>query len=310
MVKELFKHPKALSISIVAHIIVLGAFLINTDFSDNPKLLKQGEVTKTVKAQVVNSQQLEEQKRKKQQAQEARRQRELEKKKQARVEKEKVEAVKRQQAEERKRKAEVEKKRKSEAARKKKDTARKLAEAKKKVELKKQQEAEVKRKVEEQKKKELAEAKKKKERLKKLEQEKLAEQKRLEEEKKQLEAEERRLAEQERKRREAELKARLEAEETQRRLSSLRNAYILAIKQKITRNWRQPQESGKMPDCEVRVTQGPGGIILGVSFGACEGGSPTYRLSIENAVYKSDPLPKPGDPALFERDLIILFNPR
>jgi len=64
-----------------------------------------------------------------------------------------------------------------------------------------------------------------------------------------------------------------------------------------------------MPNCEVRVKQGPGGIILEVSFGACQGGTPTYRLSIENAVYKAEPLPKPGDPSLFERDLIILFNP-
>ncbi len=53
---------------------------------------------------------------------------------------------------------------------------------------------------------------------------------------------------------------------------SLRSAYVLAIKQKIERNWRQPQEAGKMPDCEVRVLQGPGGIILDVSFGRCAGG--------------------------------------
>jgi len=36
-------------------------------------------------------------------------------------------------------------------------------------------------------------------------------------------------------------------------LNSLREAYRLAIKQKIERNWRQPQESEEMPDCEVRV---------------------------------------------------------
>jgi len=64
-----------------------------------------------------------------------------------------------------------------------------------------------------------------------------------------------------------------------------------------------------MPECELRVLQGPGGIILDVSFGKCTGGSPTYRKSIENAVYKAEPLPKPGDPSLFERELNILFNP-
>ncbi|MCH8177845.1 MAG: cell envelope integrity protein TolA [Proteobacteria bacterium] len=302
MLSELLKHPKALLISIVAHIVLLGAFLLNADFSSDPNLHRQGEVAKTVKAKVVNSQQLDEQKRRKQEEQEAKRQKELEKKKRVQAEKEKAEAIKREQIEE--------KKRKLEAAKKKQETAGKLAEAKKKAELKKKQEAEVKRKVEQQKKQEQAEAKRKEdqERLKKLEQEQLAKQKRLEDEKKKQKAEKRLRAEQERKRQEAELKARLEAEETQRRLSSLRDAYQLAIKQKIERNWRQPRESGKMPDCEVRVIQGPGGIILKVTFGACKGGSPTYRRSIENAVYKAEPLPRPGDPVLFERELIILFK--
>jgi len=101
----------------------------------------------------------------------------------------------------------------------------------------------------------------------------------------------------------------LPAEEYLSRHNSLREAYRLAIKQKIERNWRQPQESGRIPDCEVRIIQGPGGIILDVSFGACQGGTTAYRMSIENAVYKSEPLPKPADPSLFERELIILFNP-
>ena len=64
-----------------------------------------------------------------------------------------------------------------------------------------------------------------------------------------------------------------------------------------------------MPVCEVNVLQGPGGIILDVSFGACGGSTGTYRRSIENAVYKAEPLPKPGDPALFERELTFLFDP-
>ncbi|MCP4235317.1 MAG: TonB C-terminal domain-containing protein, partial [Aestuariibacter sp.] len=129
------------------------------------------------------------------------------------------------------------------------------------------------------------------------------------EEKQKAEAEKRRLAEEEERRKQAEIKAAIEAEETERRLNSLRDAYRLAIKQKIERNWRRPQESGRMPDCEVRVLQGPGGIILDVTFGSCEAGTTTYRASIENAVYKSEPLPKPGDTALFERELIFLFNP-
>jgi colicin import membrane protein len=105
------------------------------------------------------------------------------------------------------------------------------------------------------------------------------------------------------------LRAKLQAEENQRRLNSLREAYILAIRQKVERNWRKPPGSGKMPVCEVKVTQGPGGIILAVAFGDCGGSTGTYRASIENAVRKADPLPKPGDPALFERELTFLFKP-
>ncbi len=307
MQSELLKHPKALLFSVILHVVFLGIFFLNFNFVADPKLQKQGQVAKTVKAEIIDHKQLEALERNKQ---EARLKQVMEKKKQAQAENAKLE---KKRAEAKKLKLAEEKRRKAVAEKKKKETARKLAEAKKNAELKKQQKAEVKRKSEEQKKKQLAEAKKKREHLENLEQEKqakLVEQKRLEQEKKIQEAEKRRLAEQERKRQQADKKAKLDSEENQRRLNTLREAYRLAIRQKIERNWRQPQESGKMPDCEVRVLQGPGGIILDVTFGDCKGGTTTYRLSIENAVYKAEPLPKPGDPALFERELVIRFKPQ
>jgi colicin import membrane protein len=99
------------------------------------------------------------------------------------------------------------------------------------------------------------------------------------------------------------------AEERQRKLNTLREAYINAIRQDIERNWYKPDENVKMPLCEVLIEQGPGGIILNVSFGACDGGTPVYRKSIENAVWKADPLPSPADPELFERKLKLEFKP-
>jgi hypothetical protein len=87
------------------------------------------------------------------------------------------------------------------------------------------------------------------------------------------------------------------------------DVYVHAIRQKIERNWLKPAGSGKMPVCEVRVLQGPGGIILDVEFGACDGSTATYRASIENAVYRAEPLPTPGDPELFARELNFYFNP-
>jgi colicin import membrane protein len=64
-----------------------------------------------------------------------------------------------------------------------------------------------------------------------------------------------------------------------------------------------------MPTCEVRVVQVPGGIILDVEFGAGDGSTATYRASIQNAVYKAEPLPTPENPELFERELNFFFNP-
>jgi colicin import membrane protein len=122
-------------------------------------------------------------------------------------------------------------------------------------------------------------------------------------------AEEKRQAEEAQRRAEAELKARMVAEERQQKLNSLRELYILAIRQKVERNWLKPAGSGKMPVCEVRVMQGPGGIILHVDIGSCDGSTETYRASIQNAVYRAEPLPTPEDPELFERELNFFFNP-
>lgn len=94
-----------------------------------------------------------------------------------------------------------------------------------------------------------------------------------------------------------------------RRLESYRQAYIEAIREKIHRNWQRPAGSFEMSKCEVHVVQGPGGIILRVTFGACEGSSEKYRNSIERAIYEAEPLPKPGDPGLFDRNLSFIFLP-
>ena len=310
MFSELMKHPAALALSVLFHLLVIAAIFFNLHLSDKTVLVKQADLAKTVKAEVVDLQQLEAQKSNKKKEQEAKRKRELEKQKRDKEAKKREEEKKRKQEQEKKTKAAAEKKKiqeagaksKLEAEKKRKAEAKRIADAKKRA-VQKRQEAEQLKKQQE--KDKLAEEKLKQEEQLARE----AEQKRLEEEAKKQAAEQRRLAEEEIKRRQQELNENLRAEESQRKLNSLREAYRLAIKQKIERNWRQPQESGKMPDCEVRVTQGPGGIILEVTFGPCQGGTPTYRASIENAVYKAEPLPKPGDASLFERELIILFNP-
>ncbi len=309
MFPRLTRYRRALALSIVFHLVVIAAILLNFHLSGRPNLVKQSELAKTVKAEIVDRQQLEAQIDRKKKEQEARQERELEKQKRAKDAKKREADKKRKQVEEKKRKIAQEKKKQAEAKRI--AEAKTQAEQKKKQQeaLKKQQEVkkqeELKKQLAAEKQKKLAEEKRKRE--EKIAKE--AEQKRLEAERLKQEADKRRLAEEDQKRRQQELNEKLKAEESQRRLNSLREAYILAIKQKIERNWRQPQGITEMPDCEVRVIQGPGGIILDVSFGACQGGAKTYRSSIENAVFKAEPLPKPGDPSLFERELIIQFNP-
>ncbi len=308
MFSELLKHPRAIALSIGFHLVLIVAILINFHFSDSTNLVKQADLAKTVKAEIIDQQQLDAQKNRKKKEQEARRKRELEKQKKEKQAKAREAVKKRKQVEEKKRKIAQEKKKQEEAKRI--AEAKTLAEQKKKQQeaLKKQQEV---KKQEELKKQLAAENQKKLVEEKRKREEKIAreaEQKRIEAERLKHEADKRRLAEEDLKRRQQELNEKLKAEESQRRLNSLREAYILAIRQKIERYWLRPQGITEMPDCEIRVIQGPGGFILKVSFGSCPGWDKTYLSSIENAVYKADPLPEPSDPSLFERELIFHFQ--
>jgi colicin import membrane protein len=56
------------------------------------------------------------------------------------------------------------------------------------------------------------------------------------------------------------------------------------------------------------VTQAPGGAVIQVGFGECNGDQ-AVRESIEAAVYRASPLPPPPDPSLFDRNLKINFKP-
>lgn len=119
------------------------------------------------------------------------------------------------------------------------------------------------------------------------------------------EAEARRQAE-----REAELRRMLEGEERRRRAeqAGLLDQYLRMIEQRIVRNWARPPSAQPGLNCTVNVRQAPGGTVLDVSIGACNGDA-AVRRSIEAAVYRASPLPEPPDPTLFERNLTIIFRP-
>lgn len=112
------------------------------------------------------------------------------------------------------------------------------------------------------------------------------------------------------KEREAELKRRM-AEEEQRAAAvdaGLLAQYVAQIQARVQRAWIRPPTARAGLNCVVYVTQVPGGEVVGVRVGECNGDD-YVRQSIEAAVYRASPLPKPADPSLFERNLKLEFKP-
>lgn len=84
--------------------------------------------------------------------------------------------------------------------------------------------------------------------------------------------------------------------------------YVAVIRQRVERNWVRPPGAKPGIECEVLVTQIPGGEVAGVQMGRCNADD-AVRRSIEAAVLRASPLPLPDDPALFERNLRFTFKP-
>ncbi|HSN70923.1 MAG TPA: cell envelope integrity protein TolA, partial [Steroidobacteraceae bacterium] len=110
--------------------------------------------------------------------------------------------------------------------------------------------------------------------------------------------------------REAELQRQLAEEEARFAVanSGLLGQYVAMIEQRVIRNWNRPDSARPGLRCIVDVVQAPGGTVLSVSIGECNGDA-IVRQSIEAAVLRSSPLPPPPDPRLFERNLKLIFAP-
>ncbi len=143
------------------------------------------------------------------------------------------------------------------------------------------------------------------------------EKRRQEAERKRLEDMERQRAENERKRKEAQDAERrrqldLELQAEQNRIDAMKAGalarYQFRLSQAVKRNWIQPPSAVQGLSCEVLVRQSLGGDVINVVIGSCNGDEAVKR-SIEAAVNKATPLPLPGDPNLFDRNLRFLFEP-
>jgi colicin import membrane protein len=108
----------------------------------------------------------------------------------------------------------------------------------------------------------------------------------------------------------AELQKSIAAEE---RLDAARNSGAMSswaaqIQARIQRAWIRPPSARSGLDCTLYVTQVPGGEIVNVKLGSCNGDD-AVKQSILDAAYRASPLPPPPDPALFERNLELYFRP-
>jgi len=76
----------------------------------------------------------------------------------------------------------------------------------------------------------------------------------------------------------------------------------------IERNWNRPPSARAGLECTLHVSQAPGGTVIDVRVGDCNGDQ-AVRESITNAVFRASPLPPPPDARAFERRLEIVFKP-
>lgn len=132
-------------------------------------------------------------------------------------------------------------------------------------------------------------------------------------ERKRLEAERKRQEDIERQRRENEAARQAELEADMQRVEAMtanaKAAYMFAIRQRVMNRWVRPPTATVGVECIAHITQVPGGEVISVRIGRCNGDA-TVRRSIENAIHLASPLPVPEDPSVFSREITLEFRPR
>lgn len=120
---------------------------------------------------------------------------------------------------------------------------------------------------------------------------------------------EQRRQEEERLRREAMQREQQRLEEERKAIFARALAeYIGTIQASVTRNWRRPTGIPHGLEVEVHVLQARDGEVLKVEIPQGSG-NVAFDRSVMQAVWEASPLPQPGQPSLFDSDIIFLFNP-
>jgi colicin import membrane protein len=270
MAEILRNHPLAITYSIALHAVIAAALMLGFDFSRAPRGMPQATA---IQARVVDESAI-------------------------RREMERIETAEREKEEKARR--DREQQRLAEERRKREESDRVEQERQEQLRVQREQAAQLQRERE-------AEAQREREaqaQREREEEERRAEQRRREEEARR-QAEARKQAEVE-----AELARALAAEDEARRAeeAGLLDQYLRAIHDKIQRNWSQPLSARPGLECVINVTQIPSGDVVGVSFGRCNGDEAVKR-SIEAAVQRASPLPRPPVQSLFNRSLEVTFKP-
>lgn len=103
----------------------------------------------------------------------------------------------------------------------------------------------------------------------------------------------------------------MDAEDDQRQNAAnagKQNEWVALIQDRVKRNWLRPPAVNQDFKCKVRVELLPGGQVVSVRV-LESSGIPILDDSVERAVRKSDPLPTPADPRVFERTIDFYFTP-
>lgn len=218
----------------------------------------------------------------------------------------------RRQAEAEKKRLAEEKRRLAEAEKKRQDEARRKTEQEQK---RRDAEAEKKRLADEAQRKKAEDLKRQKE---------LAEQKKAEEQARRQQEQEEQRERQEQAQRELQEKARMEEQlrreaialeaerEAAARAASERERKLAewadVLQRHVQRYWIRPSAAPAQFQCTVQVRLLPDGTVTSARIDqTC--GSSALDKSVEDAAYRSSPMPKPSDPNVFDRDLIIHFSP-
>ncbi len=92
--------------------------------------------------------------------------------------------------------------------------------------------------------------------------------------------------------------------------SDLRSRYAAALSEAIRRNWTRPENLPLGQRCRLTIRQLPGGEVVDVQVSPSCPYDDLGKRSVEAAVLKAQPLPFAGFEPVFNRTLILNFDPQ